>query len=81
MGRVLYFLKTKKVKDMDEEACNYLQIMWDKLKTCGFHLTWLEFYVESALDVKIFMENVDELRHNVINLKFRTEKLKTKNLK
>jgi len=78
LGRVLYFLKTKKVKDMNDEACNHLQILWDELKTCGFDLTWLEVHVESALNAKRSKENVDWIRKNVSDLKLRTEKLKAK---
>ncbi|KAG5126541.1 hypothetical protein JHK82_027376 [Glycine max] len=33
LGRVLHFLKTKRVKDMDyEDGCNHLQNLWDELK-------------------------------------------------
>ncbi|ESW07050.1 hypothetical protein PHAVU_010G097900 [Phaseolus vulgaris] len=78
LGRVLHFLNTKKLKDMDEEACNHLQILWDELKTCGFDLTWLEFYVESALNVKDYMENVDEMRKSLSALKIETDKLKAR---
>ncbi|XP_068478986.1 MATH domain and coiled-coil domain-containing protein At3g58250-like isoform X2 [Phaseolus vulgaris] len=78
LGRVLHFLKTKTVKDIDDEACNHLQILWDELKTFGFDLTWLEFYVESALGAKDYMENIDEMRKNVSALKIETEKLKAR---
>ena len=77
LGRVLHFLRTKKVKDMDDEACNHLQILWDELKTCGFELTWLEFYVESALDMKRYMDKA-EVRKNVSALKNEIEELKAR---
>jgi len=73
LGGVLHFLKTKKVKDMDDEAYNHLQILWDELQTFGFDLSWLEFYVESVLN---YMHDVDELRKNETALKFEIEKLK-----
>ncbi|XP_068478982.1 MATH domain and coiled-coil domain-containing protein At3g58250-like [Phaseolus vulgaris] len=78
LDRVLHFLNNKILKDMDEEACNHLQILWDELKTFGFVLTWLEFYVESALDVKKYMEDVDEMIKNVFALKIEAEKLKVR---
>jgi len=56
--------------------CDHLQILWDELKTCGFDLTWLESDVEFALNGKIFMKNVDEMRQNVTDLKITIEKLK-----
>ena len=31
LGRVLHFLNTERVKDMNEEACNHLQILWEEL--------------------------------------------------
>eukprot|EP00256_Glycine_max_P031703 XP_006575933.1 ubiquitin carboxyl-terminal hydrolase 12 [Glycine max] len=35
LGRVLHFLKTKNVmRDMDEDAYNHLQILWEELETC-----------------------------------------------
>jgi len=78
LGKVLHFLRTRKLKDMDEEACNHLQILWDELKICGFDLSWLEFYVESALNRKKCTENMDEVRKNVTTLKIKTEKLKAR---
>jgi len=76
LGRVLHFLRTKKVEDMDEEACNHLQILWDELKTCGFDLSWLEFYVEAALNRRKWMDNVDKMRRNLSTLNFKEERLK-----
>ncbi|XP_057745674.1 MATH domain and coiled-coil domain-containing protein At3g58370-like [Arachis stenosperma] len=32
LGRVLHFLKTKKARDMDEEACSHLQILWEEVE-------------------------------------------------
>ncbi|KAL3033859.1 hypothetical protein AAZX31_02G158600 [Glycine max] len=46
LGRVLHFLKNKKIKDMDIDACNHLQILWDELlEQFRFDLIWLELHV------------------------------------
>ncbi|XP_058740728.1 MATH domain and coiled-coil domain-containing protein At3g58250-like [Vicia villosa] len=81
LGRVLYFLKTRKVKDMNEKACKELQILWDELKKFKFDLTWLEPQVRSALGIHRFLEKateVEKLKENVVVLELETEKLKTK---
>ncbi|XP_027908181.1 MATH domain and coiled-coil domain-containing protein At2g01790-like isoform X1 [Vigna unguiculata] len=49
LGQILHFMGTKKLKDMDDEACNHLQILWDTVNTFGFDLSWLEDDVEDAL--------------------------------
>ncbi|KAK7244725.1 hypothetical protein RIF29_39551 [Crotalaria pallida] len=41
LGRVLYFLKTKKVKDLNDDARKDLQSLWEELETFRFDLTWL----------------------------------------
>jgi len=72
LGRVLHFLKTKKVRDMDDESCNHLQTLWEELQTFGFDLGWLKPHVESALGIKTRVEKVVEvkrLEENVITLK------------
>jgi hypothetical protein len=56
VGRVLYFLKTRKVKDMNEKGCKDLQVLWDELQTFKFDLTWLEPHVQSALGMKSYAE-------------------------
>jgi len=75
LGRVLHFLKTKKVKDMDEEAYKHLQILWDELLTFGFDLSWLKWNVESALRMERFTVK-SEVRKNVSVLKNEIEDLK-----
>ncbi|MCI15754.1 ubiquitin carboxyl-terminal hydrolase family protein, partial [Trifolium medium] len=52
LGRVLYFLKTRKVKDMSDLACKDLQVLWEVLQPFGFDLAWLEPRVQSALGMK-----------------------------
>jgi len=65
LGRVLHFLNTKKVKDMNEEACNHLQILWEELETVGFDLSWLTPSYLSAMRTKNYVQreaNVKRLR-------------------
>ncbi|MCH86960.1 ubiquitin carboxyl-terminal hydrolase family protein [Trifolium medium] len=72
LGRVLYFLKTRKMKDMNEQACNDLQVLWDELKKFQFDLTWLEPHVQSALEMKSFVEkslHVEKLKEDMVVLK------------
>ncbi|KAL4338838.1 hypothetical protein S245_041616 [Arachis hypogaea] len=79
LGRVLHFLKTKKARDMDEEACSHLQILWEELETCRFNLTWLEPHVQSALGMKNYMERsakVKSVKENVAALEMEMKKLK-----
>lgn len=63
LGRVLYFLKTKKVKDMSEDDINNLKSLWEELaKSSEFDLSWLEPYVQSALGVKPYLERANKLK-------------------
>ena len=36
LGRVLHFLKSKKVKDMNDDTCKELQNLWEELETVRF---------------------------------------------
>ena len=45
LGRVLHFLKTKRVKDMNEDSSKHLEMIWEELETCRFDLTCLEPYI------------------------------------
>lgn len=68
LGRVLHFLKNKKVKDMNDDACNQLQILWEELEAFRFDLSWLKPHVQFALDIKSYHEragHVKKLRKNV----------------
>ncbi|XP_028777632.1 MATH domain and coiled-coil domain-containing protein At3g58270-like [Neltuma alba] len=80
LGQVLYFLKTKKVKDMDEDGCKYLQGLWDELvKSSGFNLSWLEPYVQSALSAKNYLpkaETVEKAAQKMTDLEIKVKKLK-----
>jgi hypothetical protein len=81
LGRVIYFLETKKVKDMNEQACKELQVLWDELKKFKFDLTWLEPQVQYALGMTNYAEKaiqVEKLEENVAAQELETERLKTK---
>ncbi|KAG5126543.1 hypothetical protein JHK82_027378 [Glycine max] len=63
LGHVLHFLKTKRVKDINEEDIKYLHGLWKELvKSSGFDLTWLEPYVQSALGLRAYMERANQLK-------------------
>ncbi|XP_058742651.1 protein RESTRICTED TEV MOVEMENT 3-like [Vicia villosa] len=81
IGRIFYFLNTRKVKDMNEEACKELQILWDELEKYKFDLTWLEPHVQSVLGMKRFVEKameVEKLKENVVVLELEADRLKAK---
>ncbi|CAJ2632159.1 unnamed protein product [Trifolium pratense] len=81
VGRVLYFLKTRKVKDMNAQACKDLQVLWDELQKFQFDLTWLEPHVQSALEMKSYAERamqVQKLKDSLVVLKLETKKLEEK---
>ena len=80
LGQVLYLLKTSKVKDMNEDACNRLHGLWEELvKHSGFQLAWLEPYVESALGMKAHLEKTEEvnkLKDSLVALEIKMKKLR-----
>ncbi|XP_058742654.1 MATH domain and coiled-coil domain-containing protein At3g58340-like [Vicia villosa] len=81
LGRVLYFLKTRKVKDMNDLACKDLQIFWEELELFSFDLTWLKPHVQSALGMKRYLEELEEvekLKINVASLELEMQMLKSK---
>jgi len=81
LGRVLYFLKTRKAKDMNEQACKDLQILWEELEIFGFDLAWLEPHVQSALRMKSYVEKavqMETLKKNAVGIALEMERLKTK---
>ena len=61
LGGVLHFLETTKVIEMNEEACECLQMLWDEVQVFGFDLSWLAPQVEFALKMKEYVEKVREL--------------------
>ncbi|CAK8544216.1 unnamed protein product [Lathyrus sativus] len=81
LGRVLYFLKTRKVKDMNEQACKDLQVLWEELEKYGFNLSWLEPHVQSALAMKNYVRNVllmKKVKEDMVILELETERLNAK---
>ncbi|XP_057745657.1 uncharacterized protein LOC130963572 [Arachis stenosperma] len=83
LGKVLQFLKTKKVKDMmNDDACKELQDLWEELEIAKFDdLSWLKEHVESALGMKNHMERgmkVKRLKGNVVALEGEVKSLKEK---
>ncbi|XP_045794338.1 uncharacterized protein LOC123889160 [Trifolium pratense] len=81
LGRVIYFLKTRKVKDMNDQACKELQVLWDELKKFQFDVTWLEPHVKYALGVKSYVEKAleaEKLKENMVVLELGMERLKAK---
>ncbi|XP_045794342.1 MATH domain and coiled-coil domain-containing protein At3g58410-like [Trifolium pratense] len=81
LGRVIHFFKTRKVKDMNEQVCKELQVLWDELKKFQFDVTWLELHVQSALGMKSYVEKVleaEKLKQNMTVLELEMERLKEK---
>ncbi|GAU17578.1 hypothetical protein TSUD_341220 [Trifolium subterraneum] len=79
LGRVIYFLKTRKVKDMNDQACKDLQVLWDELEKFQFDLAWLEPHVKYALGVKSYVEKAlesEKLKENMVVLQLEMERLK-----
>ena len=62
LGRVLHFLKTRKAKDMTENACQQLQVLWEELETFRFDLAWLKPRVENALNMKNYTQRVERVK-------------------
>ncbi|GAU17567.1 hypothetical protein TSUD_341110 [Trifolium subterraneum] len=81
LGRVLHFLKTTKVKDMNDLACKDLQNFWEELEPFSFDLTWLEPHVQSALGMKNYLKKVkkvEKLKDNAVALELEIMRLKAK---
>ncbi|KAJ7975932.1 Ubiquitin carboxyl-terminal hydrolase family protein [Quillaja saponaria] len=78
LGRVLHYLKTTKVKDMTDDACEHLQVLWEELETFKFDLSWLEPHVQSALSMKTYLEKAEQvkkLQDNVAALEIEMKRL------
>ncbi|KAK4261750.1 hypothetical protein QN277_004706 [Acacia crassicarpa] len=81
LGRVLQFLRDNKWKDMNDEACEQLQNLWEELEMSRLDLTWLEPRVKSALKMKGYeekAEKVKKLRENLVALEREMKELKEK---
>ncbi|KAL6219032.1 hypothetical protein ACLB2K_012239 [Fragaria x ananassa] len=78
LGKVLHFLKIKKVKDMTTSVCEELEGLYTELKAFKFDLTWLQPHVETALDMNKYVERAAEvktLRENVKDLEIESKRL------
>lgn len=79
LGRVLQFLKQHKWKDMNVEACQELQHLWEELQMSKLDLSWLEPQIKSALNMKEYWEKVMEvkrLKQDLIVLETEMTKMK-----
>ncbi|CAK8544217.1 unnamed protein product [Lathyrus sativus] len=79
--RVLYFLQTKKVKDMNQKGCKELRVLWDEVKKFKFDLTWLMAHVQYALGMQGFVEKaveVEKLKDTLLVLELETTRIKEK---
>ncbi|XLR55120.1 hypothetical protein HN51_023414 [Arachis hypogaea] len=75
LGKLLHFLKTKKVKDMKSDHTRMeLQDLWDEAEIRFDDLSWLEPHVKSALTYFENAAKVEKLKANVVDLE---EKVKT----
>ena len=80
LGQVLHFLKTMKVRDMNDDACKKLQGLWKELtEHSGFDLTWLEPHVQLALAANSCLKKAEEVKRlaeNVAALKFKAKSMR-----
>ncbi|XLR12268.1 uncharacterized protein [Arachis hypogaea] len=77
LGKLLHFLKTKKVKDMkSDDACKELQDLWDEAEIRFDDLSWLEPHVKSALNYFENAAKVGKLKANVVDLEEKAKTLK-----
>ncbi|XP_050364838.1 MATH domain and coiled-coil domain-containing protein At3g58360-like [Argentina anserina] len=64
-GRLLHFLKTTKVKDLNQDGYERLQLLWEELETFKFDLAWLQPHVESVFGMKNMAGRVGRMREDV----------------
>ncbi|XP_052112786.1 MATH domain and coiled-coil domain-containing protein At3g44800-like [Arachis duranensis] len=77
LGKLLHFLKTKKVKDMkSDDACKELQDLWEEAEIRFDDLSWLEPHVKSALTYFENAAKVKKLKANVVDLEEKAKTLK-----
>ncbi|KAL6130199.1 hypothetical protein ACLB2K_068580 [Fragaria x ananassa] len=65
LGRLLHFLKTTKVKDLNQDGYERLQLLWEELETFKFDLAWLQPHVQSVFGMKNMTGRVDRMREDV----------------
>lgn len=75
LGRVLHFLEITKVEEMNEEACEWLQMLWNEVQVFGFDLSWLAPQVEFALKLKGYLEKMNKLEEEKKRLEVRIQEL------
>ncbi|WJX23447.1 MATH domain and coiled-coil domain-containing protein [Trifolium repens] len=75
LGRVLHFLEITKVEEMNEEACEWLQVLWDEVQVFGFDLSWLAPQVEFAFEYGEKMSKVNMLEEEKKRLEVRIQEL------
>ncbi|WVY98911.1 hypothetical protein V8G54_031062, partial [Vigna mungo] len=62
LGKVLLFLKTNKIKDMNDVECDLLQRAWEEVQCFSFNLEWLKPFVDSALEMKHHVKKFREVK-------------------
>ncbi|KAL6223204.1 hypothetical protein ACLB2K_006593 [Fragaria x ananassa] len=65
LGRLLHFLKTTKVKDLNQDGYKMLQVLWEELETFKFDLAWLQPHVQSVFGMKNMAGRMDRMREDV----------------
>ncbi|KAK9912374.1 hypothetical protein M0R45_036241 [Rubus argutus] len=65
LGRLLHFLKTRKLKDLNQDGYESLQLLWEELETFKFDLAWLQPHVQSVLGTKNMAGRVERMREDV----------------
>jgi hypothetical protein len=65
LGRLLHFLKTRKLKNMNQDGYESLQLLWEELETFKFDLAWLQPHVQSVLGTKNMAGRVERMREDV----------------
>ncbi|BAT91102.1 hypothetical protein LR48_Vigan08g188700 [Vigna angularis] len=78
LGKVLLFLKTNKVRDMNDDNCHHLQVAWRELQYFNFNLEWLKPYVDSAVEMRNHVKKfrkVKEMEANINILEYRKNDL------
>ncbi|RYR70621.1 hypothetical protein Ahy_A02g004956 [Arachis hypogaea] len=77
LGKLLHFLKTKKVKDMKSDHARVeLQDLWEEAEIRFDDLSWLEPHVKSALTYFENAAKVKKLKANVVDLEEKAKTLK-----
>ncbi|KAK9912381.1 hypothetical protein M0R45_036248 [Rubus argutus] len=65
LGRLLHFLKTEKVRDLNQDGYESLQHLWEELETFKLDLVWLQPHVESVFGTQNMAGRVQRMREDV----------------